>query len=303
VGQIVARVFELENASGFISIIQADDADRLELLRSILGEKEAPNLEELRLELKTDDAPFTPITISSPGSTETVSNPTDVPPSQDELEDSKKNEPATTDTPHPISGTNIAVTIEKVDPSPPKKLREIVRRKEGVHTIEGGSRRVTNWKRCEDLAVAFEEFENRFPVKVSNILGYKGPKCDVLSFVSEEDRELFRDSSSSQKDINAVERFIEVKGSINEKGAIDLKGNELVAAHKYKKKYYLYRMYEKSPNEYYVLLLCNPLEHKEALEEIWTVVPERAQKASRYHIDIGMQDPLIELRTDVANAS
>lgn len=290
VGQIVARVFELENADAFISIIQADEADRLELLKQILGEEELPNLDKLKLELKTDEAPFTPVIIPPFKNGKHASTPSGgaIPTNESQQQTVTS---ATPEPPVPISPDTVKISPEGHEPSPAKKPKEIVRKKERVSTIDGGgTKRVTNWIRCQDLAVAFEESEERFPVKVSDIVGYRGPKCDVLSFSSVEQRNEFQQLSSVEKSINNVERFIEVKGSVNEKGTIDLKGNELTAARIYTNKYFLYRMYEKTQNEYYVLIVVNPLNQKEALEEIWEVIPDRAKDASRYHIEIGIQE-------------
>jgi len=284
VGQVVARIFELENADAFILILQADEADRLELLKQILGEEELPDLDKLKQELKTDEAPLPPVIIPSLENSGHTSTPTG------------GSQPTTVTPPTPeppvlISTDTVIISPEEHEPSPPNKPKEVIRRKEKVITTDGGvTRRVTNWKRCEELAVVFEESENRFPVKVSDIVGYKGPKCDVLSFSSAEQRIKFQQLSSGEKQINDVERFIEVKGSVNEKGAIDLKGNELTAAKTYKNKYYLYRMYEKTQNEYYVLIVVDPLNQKEALEEIWEVIPDRAKDASRFHIEIGIEE-------------
>jgi hypothetical protein len=41
-----------------------------------------------------------------------------------------------------------------------------------------------------------------------------------------------------------VERFIEVKGSVNSVGAVTLKGNELKCAQENRNKYFVYRVYE-----------------------------------------------------------
>jgi len=150
--------------------------------------------------------------------------------------------------------------------------------------------RITDSNRCEELAEAFEEHENRFPIRVSGVVGYKGPKCDILSFESEADRDRFVAYPTQEKDINDVARFIEVKGSVNEKGSINLKGNELAAARDYAERYYIYRVYEKTLNDYYFLVLADPIHKRETLEEIIEVVPERAIEASRYHVEINIQD-------------
>lgn len=289
-GQIVANIFNLENNSDFSRIIQSDEADRLELLRTMLGEDKFPELDKLKHELYTHQAELPPVVIPPLSSNKQIpeaingaSGPT------------KSTLPSETtssvESPQPISSGTVKISTEKHKPTPPKKQKEVVRKKESVSNIgDGKTRRVTNWKRCEDIAVAFEESDERYPIKVSDVVGYKGPKCDILSFSTAEQLAEFQTSSGDKKNINNVVRFIEVKGSVNEKGIIDLKGNELTAARLYNNKYYLYRMYEKTQNDYYVLIVANPLNHKEALEEIWEVIPDRATDASRFHIEIEIEE-------------
>ena len=75
-----------------------------------------------------------------------------------------------------------------------------------------------------------------------------------------------------------------MKGRSNEKGAIPIKGNELEAARVYAEQYYLYRLYEKNNVENVLLILNNPLEHKEALENVIEIDLSRAAETERYQL-------------------
>ena len=81
-----------------------------------------------------------------------------------------------------------------------------------------------------------------------------------------------------------IKRFIEVKGRSSERGSIPLKGNELDAARVYADRYYLYRLYEKDSSQNILLILNDPLEHKEALDNIIEVDLSRALGTERYQL-------------------
>ena len=66
-----------------------------------------------------------------------------------------------------------------------------------------------------------------------------------------------------------------------------MKGNELDAARVYAEQYYLYRLYEKNSLEKDLLILNNPLEHKEALENIIEIDLLRATETERYQLMFG----------------
>jgi hypothetical protein len=76
------------------------------------------------------------------------------------------------------------------------------------------------------LLIMESDLQGRFPLAVDHLQGTRAYGCDILSFTSNESRELFMENG----DVNLIERFIEVKGSMNERGTISLKGNELLSA-------------------------------------------------------------------------
>lgn len=284
-GQIVATIFNLESGSQFAQLIQCDEADRIELLRRLLGEEEMPDIDRIRKELRTENS-FGPIVVPP-----LPNNGGNLTPSVNTGEKPNNTPVDPPEPPRPISPGKIEVEPKINDPKPPKIQITVIRKKSPkTGNIDASEKkeiqRITDWQRCEDLISAFEEKEQRFPLKVSGVVGYHGPRCDILTFASEEHRSTFNQSPDEKKDVNNVLRFIEVKGSISEGGAILLKGNELDAAKTYSTNYYLYRVYQKTINNYIILVLKDPLKHKEVLEEIWEVNPERASQADKFHIEI-----------------
>ena len=79
-----------------------------------------------------------------------------------------------------------------------------------------------------------------------------------------------------------MRRFIEVKGRSNSTAKIDLKGNELTAASKYRDRYYLYRFYEQDAGDFVVSILKNPVEAEEAVEPVIEVDLEVATTTERF---------------------
>lgn len=141
----------------------------------------------------------------------------------------------------------------------PRRIGKVVSATPSPGTARKALRPVTDAKRCENLAYRFEEAEGqeRYPLEVAHLKGSDYFGCDLLSFATSEDRELFR--SQSKPDENLVLRFIEVKGRGSEKGAINLEGNELAAARNHLDRFYLYRIYEIQEGEFEVVVLNDPL--------------------------------------------
>jgi hypothetical protein len=289
-GRIFATLFNLESGGEFAQLIQCEDAERRELLKRLLGESELPNLEELAAAEGLDE-------IESPGILLPEIHKSE---SQGELKPEEVNlkkpdeskAPTSTQSTSPITADNLEISIEQHLPTTATKRREVVRRKTKVGgNALTGTHRVTDWQRCEDLIVAFEASDGRFALKVSNIVGYKGPRCDVLSFNTRDEFDRFIQSPGPERDVSGIARFIEVKASVNQKGAIELKGNELAGAQLYKERYYLYRVYEKTKTEYVVVVLGDPLNHREALNQIWEVDLFRANQTERFHIEVETSEP------------
>ena len=164
------------------------------------------------------------------------------------------------------------------DPTPPGKSIAISIKKKtraGPGQISRGHQ-IVNGKFCEEKALEFEQKDTspRFPLLVSHITGYEAPGCDVVSFISLDDRDRFLQDPDSNAAL--IARFIEVKSRSDKKARIDLKGNELSAAIKYKEKYFLYRFFEETPGHLILSILQDPYNQKEAINQIYEVNLEQA---------------------------
>jgi Protein NO VEIN, C-terminal len=283
IGSILATILRLENGGDFARILRCEsNGDRIKLLRRILGEMTLPDLEDLKKEFTQADRQ--PIIIYPP-----------------EKEAAKESHPATQETEkeeQEAKGTqeqtaapqvnmkDVTVTKEEHHPIVTERRPIALRNKIATGTSPITTlRRITDGDICEEKVLIFEESDGRWPIKVSHIQGYEGPRCDVISFQTEGDWQEYNEDPISKRSL--IKRFIEVKGRSNEKGAIPLKGNELDAARTYSEQYYIYRLYEKNNLENVLLILNNPLEHKEALENIIEVDPSRAIETERYHLTFG----------------
>ena len=86
-----------------------------------------------------------------------------------------------------------------------------------------------------------------------------------------------------------VARFIEVKGRSSEGATIELRGNELAAADRYKERYYLYRFFETEDGTFDLAILDNPLGHPEALRSAVHVGMEQANATQRFTLIGGLR--------------
>lgn len=171
------------------------------------------------------------------------------------------------------------------NPAPFINMRVVVRRiqknprpKENSHP-----KKRVNPDRAENLAKSFEKFQGRYAEKFSHIRGLEGYGCDILSFKTQEDLDSFKRNNNP----DLVERFIEVKGSANEKGPISLGGNELNSAQTHKEKFFVYRVYEDEKTGFFELIeLGDPLNsEREALAIRYEINPYRSVKSHLWEIE------------------
>jgi hypothetical protein len=280
IGAILATILRLENGGDFARILRCESTgDRIKLLKRIVGETAFPDIEELKKEFTQADRQ--PIIIY-PSKKEVPKEPQ--PPAQE----TKKEEQETAGTQEPTAApqaTTKEMTVTKEDHHPivTERRKIAIRKKTKAGTPPITMLRcITDGDICEETVLIFENSERRWPIKVSNVHGYEGPRCDIISFQTEDDWLKYTADPISKSLL--IKRFIEVKGSSNEKGAITMKGNELDAARVYAEQYYLYRLYEKNSLENVLLILNNPLEHKEALENIIEIDLSRAAETERYQL-------------------
>lgn len=141
---------------------------------------------------------------------------------------------------------------------PPRSVRFRVRETPRASAVRpsGAQQPVVDPVRCQEIAASFEvaEGQDRFPLPVDHLQGSDAYGCDVLSFASAEERERFRASG----EVRLVSRFIEVKGRGHEHGRVELRGNELQAARRFKERYFVYRVYDCGGGEFDIALLSDP---------------------------------------------
>ena len=137
---------------------------------------------------------------------------------------------------------------------------------------------------CESKVFEIEEnFEPpRFPLLVGHYTGEDAFGCDILSFATYEAREEFR--LNKNRDLNLVERFIEVKGRKDNQAEIELRGNEKKAALKYGDKYYLYRISKISKDNFNLTILSNPLIDPKVVEHSVYIDLDRSTNSEVYEI-------------------
>jgi hypothetical protein len=117
--------------------------------------------------------------------------------------------------------------------------------------------------RSQCIAAAFERGQGRLPLEVDSTQGTQGPRCDILSFVSEQDLKDFQETRKTKY----IHRFIEVKGSSHSQGLVTLTGNELDAAQEHGERYFLYRVHEDAATgTASLVILRNPASVRESVQ-------------------------------------
>ena len=283
IGSVLATILRLENGGDFARVLRCEsNGDRIKLLRRIVGETALPDIAELKKEFAQAD--HQPIIIYTP-----PKEPPQGPKPSEAISENGEEKPSGVEEPSgkpESTPKEISVTKEEHHPVETGKKKIVIRKqaREGVPPITT-YRRITDGNICEEKVIRFEESEGRYPIRVSHIQGYEGPGCDIISFQTDTDWQEYKKDPNSNPPL--IKRFIEVKGRSNEKGSIPLKGNELDAARIYAEQYFLYRLYEKNNFENVLLILNNPLEQKEALENIIEIDLARAAKTEKYHLTFG----------------
>ena len=276
VSEVFATVLEVDRAADFacMAIVQRDI--RHETLAQLLGHQGSEGLERayeaLRTHPETEETPIpnfparaikasqtTPAAVSQQQQVAPTSQTADIAP------------PETPGLPAQVASARTAHTPQPTRTIPLRVQSQSVPRDRIQRT-----KRVPDGKRCEELAVLFEESCGRFPLPVGPIQGEDAYGCDILSFASAEDCELFRGGKAG--DGNLVRRFIEVKGRGNPAAPIHLAGNQLTAAQRFAEQYYIYRVYEAvAGEEWQIGILQNPLAYDWPM--IFTVSPLQRSEA------------------------
>lgn len=288
VGEIFASILNLEKGSDFARMAICTPAKRKILLERLVGLDAIKILEEAKkkFDLVEKDEDETKCWVEPPSKEPESANNLNTNIEKAEVagsaQGSSSKEPidASDKTGSEVGKIEVEPKEHHVDGSMKVVQKRVVASVSSSITSYG-LRRVVDYVKCQNVAFRFEESagQGRYPLFVDHIHGKEGFGCDILSFKTNEDREKFK----KNPDLQLVERFIEVKGSVNEKGIIPLAGNELIAANNYKNNFYLYRVYESNNNgEYEVVILENPLETK--CRVVYEIDPFRSEKTQRWNV-------------------
>ncbi len=289
VGEAIASIFRIAYGGEFSRIFSCEKKNRSLLLRRMIGEDAEIDMDKIIEEFgssdpppRVHDVPFSE-PIEEPLTPEKTTDDTN-PPEQD-VDDGNDNVP-----PAKPSGPLSIEPVEHEPTDPPTRRKLQIQKKSGGTTKTIPGHLVTNGAFCEKKAMEFEERDNppRYPLLVSQIKGISGYGCDILSFNNPQDREEFK--SGKNRDLKKISRFIEVKGRKNQSIAIELKGNELNSAAQYGKRFYLYRLYKPGADEYYLSILQDPCNQKEALEPSVYVDLNRAHTTEKFILIDGLQE-------------
>jgi hypothetical protein len=292
-GAVIAAIFRLENGSDFARLIVSPRPDRIKLLEKILGGDATPDLKALEEEFE----------VASLGNDFNF----DIPDSDEDVGDDAPGEIGSSDGEEDQAYGEIHINNSKFEedtsgvddhgpldidamehaPFESKRIKLRVQKKpsmcEGRRT---GSHLVTDGEYCEKKVMEFELTDEppRFPLHVGRVTGYNGPKCDILSFASLEDRDAFKETKKPE----LINRFIEVKGRSMGNASILLKGNELEAAIDYAERYYLYRLYVAGNGSYELSILQDPLQDSGAAIDLMEIDFESALTTRRFDLHGGI---------------
>lgn len=273
IGEIISNILKVGINQEIVNIATCPPNQRPLFLDRIVGGSGSERLNRAKELLKTPLEDEEPVFVK----------PLPLQPSI-EVGAKKEGEEASTTKPEIQSSTIGEISVEDKGAVIPLPKKLIVRRIQ-LNQTSGPSvaKRRANPDRAENLAIEFEKEEKRYPMKISHIRGFDSYGCDVLSFKSESDFDIFKKSN----DPNLIDRFIEVKGSTSEKGSITLKGNQLRSAQTYKDKFFIYRIYEDESTGIYDLVMVNdPLEcERDAIELQYEINPFRSAKSHLWEVE------------------
>ncbi len=273
VGAAVASIFGMAEGDAFSKILRCAPSNRAKLLKRMCGD-------QFHEEIETASVKPNPV----------YAGPIEAPaPPQQNQSPCNPEEPQAGEQAKLESGASYRKEkTPGVISIPHKPLSSVAQRKIVVRGVQpslgrrSGSETIVDGERCERMAAAFEEQDNpsRYTLGVGHITGLDAPGFDLVSFASNEARELFQKPET--RNWSTVLRFIEVKGRSSSTAKIELKGNELKAAREYGERYFLYRFYEAANGQFIVTILQNPMDAEEAKATIIEVDLDRAEETQRF---------------------
>ncbi len=292
IGEALASIYRLANGGDFARLFRCSTKERLQLLGKMLGENiSAEQLAALASKESVDlnhggilaNVPV----IQAPKivESELPEKPSLVPTPINPIGVDIEGEPISEPEGEPKKDGKLAIIPIPIQPKSAPNRRKLSVKKVS-RTGGGGAISYTpvSGELCEMKVLEIEEsFETpRFPLWVGSYTGNLAFGCDILSFATEEAREQFR--SRENRDLNLVERFIEVKGRKDKQAEIELRGNEKKAALEYGDKYYLYRISQISAHSFTLSILKNPLLDPEVVDHSVYIDLDRSSKTEVFEI-------------------
>src|SRR5262249_22024313 len=249
---LASVIFRIADGGDFARMLACSEEDRPELLRRLRGDAALDDITAIKAEydsFKSSSLGSATFPVVEPPRIDPIgTNPN--PSAQPALNETLRDEP--------LEGSLEIVEKQHVAKPGPQQRTLQIRKVVSPGGRTGYRRRVTDGDFCERKAMEFEEASDppRWPLRVSQVMGTEGPRCDIMSFATMEAREAFR--RGANRDLNSVLRFIEVKGRRDAGAIIELKGNELSAAERYGDQYFLYRLFEAEDGTFELSVLNNP---------------------------------------------
>ncbi len=287
----LAALFRLADGGDFARMLDCPAEDRSELLRKLRGDSVLEDVDAI----KDDYVAFNSRTL---GIARFPATPAPKPSELVTPVGGGSESPAVLAPPPnaapPVQPDQPLVIVEEVHiPQPPGGQRRLqIKTVTSSSTKSGagtGSARVTDGDFCERKAMEFEAACDppRWPLSVGHFTGAEGSGCDILSFRTQDAREAFLQGIN--RELDTVDRFIEVKGRGSAGATIELKGHELAAADRFKERYYLYRFFQAEDGTFELAMLDNPLAHPEALRAAVHVGMEQAKATQRFSLIGGLR--------------
>jgi len=264
-------------------LLACEERDRLELLRTLIGEGDPEDVKALEALLAEDMAKSARAKLEAPAIVP-------LKPREGRAEggvrkvEQKSEIGATPATETVPANTGEGLVVKKEEHHP---LQPIFRTRLRIQPAGGGPSglpkgyHVTDANLCEEIAERFELEDGRFPLRTGHVQGYAGPRCDILSLADEAMRAAFASGQRTDYTDQAI-RMIEVKGRSGEGGSIVLRDNQRDAARDHAAKYHLYRVFEKELGEYGLLVLRNPLNDPTGKNETFEINLRQATNTERF---------------------
>jgi hypothetical protein len=283
----LAEFFELQSGDDFEKILAGETKNlRLLQLRRLLSNQPGDEVEKLLASIGDLDSSsdiegnLDAVTFEKGTGPSMPSSP--VPPKSNEPKQLSAHDPSE----RPAPSLDLAGGIEATELEVPEQRS--TRRKVNVRIAgdaddaQGGDQQSSRDRSAptdaEHWAMLFEDSEGRFPIRVSRLQGMNAFGCDCLSFATKANRDAFKDDP---KQLKLVERFIEVKS-----GSVRLTENEMIAAEKHKKRFFVYRIQfdALSRAAAHLTIVSHPLSHRSALARECEIVMEKVKGRQRYRL-------------------